>query len=99
MIKADLQDLLHKQVGLSKIGAQEAIETILEIIKKALEEGEKVQITGFGVFSRQEKKERIGRDPKTGNPISIPSHWVLNFKPSRSLKQKINPYNDTTHTG
>jgi integration host factor subunit alpha len=89
MIKSDLRDLIFRKVGLSKAEAREMIEVIFEVMKDALKGGEKVQITGFGVFSLRRKKERIGRDPKTGKEIKIPSRRVLTFRPSRLLKQKI----------
>jgi len=90
MIKANLRDLVYKRVGLSKAEAREITDTIFEVIKDALSQGEKVQIVGFGAFSLRRKKERMGRDPKTGKEIRIPPRRVLIFKPSRLLKQGIN---------
>lgn len=90
MIKSNLRDLIYSRVGLSKAEAREMIDVIFEVMKDALKEGEKVQIAGFGVFSLRRKKERIGRDPKTGKEIKILPRRVLTFKPSRLLKQKIN---------
>jgi integration host factor subunit alpha len=77
-------------MGLSKADAREMIDSIFEVMKGALKEGEKVQIARFGVFSLRRKKERIGRDPKTGKEIKISPRRVVIFKPSRLLKQKVN---------
>ena len=90
MIKSNLRDLIYTKVGLSKAEAREIIDIIFGVMKGALKKGEKVQIVRFGAFSLRRKKERIGRDPKTGKEIKIPPGRVVTFKPSRLLKQKIN---------
>ncbi|HEX2769566.1 MAG TPA: integration host factor subunit alpha [Geobacteraceae bacterium] len=90
MTKADLVDKIHANNGLTKDEAFAYLETILETIKKTLETAETVKITGFGSFVVKEKKSRKGRNPQTGEPITITARKVLTFKPSTVLKSAIN---------
>jgi integration host factor subunit alpha len=90
MTKADLVDKIHTNTGLTRDEAYEYLETILETIKKTLETAETVKITGFGSFVVNEKKSRKGRNPQTGEPITITARKVLTFKPSTVLKNAIN---------
>jgi integration host factor subunit alpha len=88
--KADLVDKIHANTGLTKDEAFAHLETILETIKKTLETAETVKITGFGSFVVNKKKSRKGRNPQTGDPITITARKVLTFKPSPVLKSAIN---------
>ena len=90
MTKADLVDKIHANTGLTKDGAFTYLETILETIKKTLEAAETVKITGFGSFVVKKKNSRRGRNPQTGEPITITARKVLTFKPSIILKQTLN---------
>jgi len=90
MIKADICDLVYERIGFSKAEAKETVETVFEILKEAVSSGEKIQIVGFGAFSVREKKERIGRNPKTGKRIRISPRKVLIFKPSNILREAVN---------
>ena len=90
MTKADLVDKIHANTGLTKDGAFAYLETILETIKKSLETAENVKITGFGSFVVREKESRRGRNPLTGEPITITARKILTFKPSILLKNTIN---------
>jgi len=90
MTKADLVEKIHVNTGLTKDGAFAYLETILETIKKSLESAETVKITGFGSFVVKEKKSRKGRNPQTGEPITITARKILTFKPSTLLRQAIN---------
>jgi integration host factor subunit alpha len=87
MTKADLVDKIHVNTGLTKDGAFACMETVLETIKKSLETSE---ITGFGSFVVKEKKTRRGRNPLTGEQITITDRKVLTFKPSPVLKNRVN---------
>ena len=88
--KAHLADSIHNQLGLHKNQSVQALESILEIIKKTLENGEGVMITGFGKFYVKEKKKRRGRNPATGEDLMLGSRRVLSFKCPGVLKDKIN---------
>jgi integration host factor subunit alpha len=90
MTKADLVDKIHANTGLTKDQAFAYLETILETIKKTLETAEAVKISGFGSFVVRKKNSRRGRNPLTGEPITITARKVLTFKPSPVLKSTIN---------
>ena len=90
MIKADIIDLVHEKIGFSRNEAAEVVEAALELLKEALERGERVQIVGFGSFMVRQKKERVGRNPKTGEEIVIAPRKVLTFKPSKILRDLVN---------
>ena len=90
MTKADLVDKIHANTGLTKDEAFAYLETILETIKKTLETAETVKVTGFGSFVVRQKADRRGRNPLTGEPITITARKVLTFKPSPVLKNRIN---------
>jgi integration host factor subunit alpha len=90
MTKADLVELIYERVGSSKKDACDAVEAIFEIIRGSLRRGEKVKISGFGSFVIHDKRARRGRNPQTGEPITICSRRVLSFKPSQVLKKSVN---------
>ena len=88
--KAHLADSIHNRLGLPKNQSVQAVESIIEIIKKTLENGEDVLITGFGKFYVKEKKKRRGRNPATGEDLMLGSRRVVGFKCSGKLKDKMN---------
>ena len=88
--KAHLADSIHNQLGLPKDQSVQALESILEIIKNVLENGEGVLITGFGKFYVKEKGERRGRNPATGEDLMLRSRRVVGFKCSGKLRDKMN---------
>ena len=90
MTKADLVDKIHANTGLTKDEAFACLETVLETIKKTLETAETVKISGFGSFIVKKKENRRGRNPQTGEPITITARKILTFKPSTLLRQAIN---------
>jgi len=90
MTKADLVELIYERVGSSKKEAAEVVEVVFEIIRAKLRRGEKVKISGFGSFIVNQKRARRGRNPQTGEPITIDPRVVLSFKPSQVLKQSVN---------
>ena len=63
----------------------------VETITQAVAEDDKVTLNGFGSFSRRLRKESMGRNPRTGEEVSIPAHYVVQFSPSSNLKKAINP--------
>ena len=90
MTKADLVDKIHANTGLTKDEAFAYLETILETIKTTLETAETVKITGFGSFVVKKKENRKGRNPQTGEPITITARRIVTFKPSILLRQAVN---------
>ncbi|MGD8860355.1 MAG: integration host factor subunit alpha [Myxococcales bacterium] len=92
MTKAEIIDCVYEKVGgFSKKESAEVVEAVFDTMKETLAQGDKVKISGFGNFVVREKKERIGRNPQTGEPIPISARRVLTFKPSQVLKNILNP--------
>lgn len=90
MTKADIVEIVFEKVGFSKKDVGAVIEEIFESIKNTLESGEKVKISGFGNFTIRQKRARRGRNPQTGNEITIDQRRVMTFKASQLLKKAIN---------
>jgi integration host factor subunit alpha len=90
MTKADLVGLIYERVGSSRKEAGEVVEEVFAIIRDTLRKGEKVKISGFGSFVVNRKRARRGRNPQTGEPITIDSRRVLSFKASQVLKEQVN---------
>jgi len=87
-------DNIHKNSGLKRRQSAQTVETLLEIIKKTLEKGEDVMISGFGKFCIKEKSERIGRNPKTGDELNLRARKVVTFRCSPVLREKIDRRSD-----
>jgi integration host factor subunit alpha len=90
MTKVEIVEKVYEKIGLSKNKSEEMVEQVLELIKATLESGENLKISGFGNFVVKNKADRKGRNPQTGEEITITSRRVLIFKPSKILKQAIN---------
>ncbi|MFT7580631.1 MAG: integration host factor subunit alpha [Myxococcota bacterium] len=91
MTKADLVEAVYGKLdGFSKKESSDIVESVFEMMKETLEHGEKIKISGFGNFALRDKKARIGRNPRTGEAITIPPRRVLTFKPSQVLKNALN---------
>ncbi len=88
--RADLSQAVYEQVGLSRNESADLVETVLAEICKALERGELVKISSFGTFQVRKKRQRIGRNPKTGEEVPILPRQVLTFCASKVLKDRIN---------
>lgn len=88
--KADIVETIYEKVGFSKKEATEIVEALFEIIKRQLEQGEKIKLSGFGNFVIHEKRPRKGRNPQTGEEITISGRRVLSFKASQVLKKVMN---------
>jgi len=89
LTRADIAELLNKQVGLSRAESAELVEQVLGLVTDALVTGENVKISGFGTFVLRDKNERIGRNPKTGVEVPITPRRVLTFRPSQSLRDRV----------
>lgn len=90
MTKADIAEKIQAVTGLTKKESAELMEAVFNTIKATLESGEKLKISGFGNFEVKKKADRRGRNPQTGETITIGARRVLTFKPSNVLRQAIN---------
>jgi integration host factor subunit alpha len=90
MTKADIVEKIYEKVGFSKKESAELVELVFDIVKRTLEQGDKIKIAGFGNFVVKEKADRRGRNPQTGEEITISARRILTFKPSQVLKASIN---------
>ena len=90
LTKAKIIETIADQIGYPKNHSSEIVETLLELIKKALESGDDVLISGFGKFCVKEKRERKGRNPATGNGMVLNPRKVVTFRWSGKLRDKIN---------
>jgi len=88
--KADIADHIHSTTGLSKKDSAEMLESVFTIMKESLEAGESIKVSGFGNFEVKQKDARRGRNPQTGEAITIEARKVLTFKPSTRLRLSIN---------
>jgi integration host factor subunit alpha len=89
LTKADLVAAVYAQGLLTKAEAADAVERSLDLIKEALGNGEEVLVSGFGKWSVRAKTERRGRNPQTGDPLTLPPRRVVTFRPSRVLKARV----------
>ena len=90
LTRAELSDVVHTEIGLSRIESAALVETVLDRISDALLAGDNVKISSFGSFMLREKGLRIGRNPKTGVEVPIQPRTVLTFRPSQLLREAIN---------
>ncbi|MGI6551956.1 MAG: HU family DNA-binding protein [Bacillota bacterium] len=89
MNKTELVNAVAEKTELTKKDAEKALNAVFASIEEALANGEKVQIVGFGTFEVRERAARMGRNPKTGEEISIPATLVPAFKPGKTLKEVV----------
>ena len=89
LTKADLSEHLFNTLGLNKREAKEFVDLFFEEIRTALEKGEPVKLSGFGNFNLRDKKERPGRNPKTGEEIPITARRVVTFRAGHKLKSRV----------
>ena len=89
MNKTELVDAVAKQAELSKQDAKKAVEALFETISNTLAKEEKIQLIGFGTFEVRERAARTGRNPQTGEEMTIPSSKVPAFKPGKELKEAV----------
>lgn len=90
MTKADLIEAVAKATQLSKKDAEEVVNTFLESIIDSLNRGHGVELRGFGSFRLRDRGPRIGRNPRTGENVSVPAKRVPYFKVGKQLKEMIN---------
>ena len=90
LTKSHIVDSINNHYGFSKSRSIELTESVLNIIKKTLESGEDVLISGFGKFNVNDKRKRRGRNPLTGNELLLDARRIVSFRCSSSLREKIN---------
>ena len=90
MKKTELIAAIAEQSGLTKMDAEAALNATLDTITKAVAEGDKIQLTGFGTFEQRQRNARTGVDPRTGNSIEIPASKVPAFKAGKAFKDFVN---------
>lgn len=90
LTRADLSNAVYREIGLSLSESTQLVDAVLEEVSGALANGEQVKLSSFGTFKLRRKKERIGRNPKTGVEVPITPRTVLSFNASNILKQSVN---------
>ena len=86
MIKLDIVNAVVSRTGVTRTKAEQAVETVFEAIKNALGKGERIELRRFGVFNVRPRKTGIGRNPRTGQEVSIPPGKAVRFKPGKELQ-------------
>ena len=89
LTRADLSEAVHQEVGLTRQDCAGLVERTLDLIAEALERGQVVKLSGFGVFQVRAKRARMGRNPKTGEPASIDPRRVISFRASQVMKAMV----------
>jgi DNA-binding protein HU-beta len=86
VIKLDIINEVVTRTGVTKTKAEMAVETVFDAMKKALAKGDRIELRGFGVFNVKPRKTGIGRNPRTGQEVSIPPGKAVRFKPGKELQ-------------
>ncbi len=89
MTKKDLIEVVAKKANLTNKASRDAVQTFLNTIRDSLKRGEKVVITGFGTFSIRKRAERVGRNPKTGEKITLAARKTPGFTPGKTFKKSV----------
>ena len=90
MTKADLVAKIANKAGMTKASAENALNSFIDSVEEVLAANGKLTLTGFGTFEVQERNERTGRNPRTGEEIKIPASKVVKFRPGKLLKDAAN---------
>ena len=89
LTRADLAETINRKMGFSRAESLALVEAILGKMCEAMSEGENVKISGFGSFILRDKRQRVGRNPKTGVEVPITPRRVMTFRASQKLKDRI----------
>lgn len=89
LTRADLTDAVVAELGLGRQECAGLVDRTLELMAEALERGDEVKLSGFGVFQVRDKRARLGRNPKTGEPAAITPRRVISFRASQLLKARV----------
>ncbi len=90
LTRFDLSEALHRDIGLSRTESADMVNAVLDLISDELVVGTSVKLSSFGTFMVRQKRERMGRNPKTGQEVPITPRRVLVFRPSQVMKNVIN---------
>ena len=90
MNKSELITMMAEKSGLTKKDAEMGLNAFIDVVTEELQDGGKIQFIGFGIFEVHDRKERMGHDPRTGNPIKIPASKSPVFKSGKALKDAVN---------
>lgn len=90
MTKAELIEEVSKVVEMTRKDSETIVETIFDSIVNSLHKGDKIEIRGFGSFRTRQRQPRVGRNPKTGSRVEVPSKRIPYFKPSKELRDLVN---------
>lgn len=89
LTKADLAERLYEELGFNKREAKDLVDAFFDTVRAALEGNESVKLSGFGNFDLRDKRQRPGRNPKTGEEIPITARRVVTFKPGQKLRERV----------
>lgn len=92
LTKADMAENLFFELGINKREAKELVDLFFEEIRASLENNEAVKISGFGNFELRDKRQRPGRNPKTGEEVPISARRVVTFRPGQKLRERVDTY-------
>ncbi len=95
LAKARMAESLFNEMGLNKKEARELVDLFFEELEASLADGEQVKLSGFGNFDLRDKKERPGRNPKTGEKVPIPARRVVTFRVAQKLRARVEGYTGT----
>ncbi len=91
MIKQDFVEKVAEKTGINKVQVKAVVEEFLGALREALARGERVELRNLGVFTVKRRKEKLARNPKTGQPVTVPERSKICFKPSLTFKEKQQP--------
>ena len=92
LTKAEIAETLYEELGINKREAKDLVDLFFEEIRVSLEANEEVKLSGFGNFELRDKRQRPGRNPKTGEDIPISARRVVTFRPGQKLKARVDVY-------
>ena len=94
MTKSELIEILaRRQSQLAPKDVELAVKALLDYMSTTLSNGERIEIRGFGSFSLHYRPPRLGRNPKSGQPVSLPGKYVPHFKPGKQMRERVNSCN------
>jgi integration host factor subunit beta len=99
MTKAELIEEVSRVIEMTRKDSEVIVEAIFDSVVRALRTGDKIEIRGFGSFRTRQRQSRIGRNPKTGTRVDVPAKRIPYFKPSKELKDLVNPEESAVTNG
>ncbi len=95
LTKTDMAESLFNEIGLNRREARELVDLFFQELEACLADGEQIRLSGFGNFDLRDKKERPGRNPKTGEKVPIPARRVVTFRAGQKLRARVEGYAGT----